>query len=795
MDDSRGRRIIECVGLGAASLLVLASQIAVTRVLSLKYAANQTFLVVSFAVLGLAVGAAIVAALARRWSAERLRDLPAIGMAVFALAMLAAVVTLHLNWPTGPQIVVVPLPYVGVGVCISALFARRAAQAGVYYACDLLGAATGAVIATPLLDVMSAPVVLMWCVPAGFVAALLFAPRPWRGRVQGAIGLGTVVGAALIAIGAPASLLGPVPIYPAPIKDMLNYIERGSERAAGAELAPRLERSRWSSFGRTDVVNDVAPSQRKMLFIDGAAGTAMFADPDTLNQNTMTELMRFGPRVALSLLPPERKRQALAIGAGGGRDVLACRLGGAGSVVAVELNHDLVDIVRESSAFNGGIYDADAPGVQVEVGEGRHYLRSSAASFDVIVLSIPVTKRGEGYGGFALSESYLFTVESIGEYLEHLNRGGLLVIVCHTEQEVGRLINTYLAHAARGGMEPVAAMRRVAVFGDGLITVVIGTPGVDPTYWMRLDATARAASLAQPQRRWYFTPELSARADSSGPLLDVAQGRSPQVIFERKSTSPFEPDYSAVTDDRPFFYFFTRSLPPLVSTVLGASGAALVVMLLWGVRYKPGGAASPAPAGAGERLLWRLSVAGLGAGFMLAEIPLIQRFVFLFGHPTLALGLLLGSLLLATGIGSFVSAMFIRGRLSWTWPFPVVLGLFLLFGFEPVQRELVAGATGEFGDALLRAVAMAAPLGVIMGVPFPMLLTAARKRGAEISIAAMWGVNGVAGVVGSAAAIAVAMLWGYSYAFMLAGACYVGTAVVVVALARLSGRATGAAAG
>jgi hypothetical protein len=276
--------------------------------------------------------------------------------------------------------------------------------------------------------------------------------------------------------------------------------------------------------------------------------------------------------------------------------------------------------------------------------------------------------------------------------------------------------------------------------------------------------------------------------------MAVARGDKEIVQFERTSTSSFEPDFSAVTDDRPFFYFFTRSLPPMLSTVLAASTVILVVMCGWGLVGGAGGLGrKPASVratndageivGAGETLLWRLGVMGLGAGFMLVEIPLIQRFVLWFGHPTLALGLLLGSLLLATGMGSFLSGIWIRGRLRMTWPFAVGIGIFLLAGFGALQRAVFAGATGEFGDALARALVMTVPMGLVLGVPFPMLLTAARARGESISIAMMWGVNGVASVLGSAGAISIAMMWGYSRAFAAGGVVYLLTGIVIWALA------------
>ena len=45
----------------------------------------------------------------------------------------------------------------------------------------------------------------------------------------------------------------------------------------------------------------------------------------------------------------------------------------------------------------------------------------------------------------------------------------------------------------------------------------------------------------------------------------------------------------------------------------------------------------------------------LGAGFMLIEVALLQRFVLLLGHPVYSLTVTLFSLLLGTGIGSLLS--------------------------------------------------------------------------------------------------------------------------------------------
>ncbi len=53
----------------------------------------------------------------------------------------------------------------------------------------------------------------------------------------------------------------------------------------------------------------------------------------------------------------------------------------------------------------------------------------------------------------------------------------------------------------------------------------------------------------------------------------------------------------------------------------------------------------------------------------------------------------------------------------------------------------------------------------------------------------MWGVNGVASVLGSAGAISIAMFWGYSRAFAAGGVVYLLTGIVIWALSQKKGHA------
>ena len=82
-------------------------------------------------------------------------------------------------------------------------------------------------------------------------------------------------------------------------------------------------------------------------------------------------------------------------------------------------------------------------------------------------------------------------------------------------------------------------------------------------------------------------------------------------------------------------------------TLMGIS-ALLVLLFILGPLVASG--ERPGPGWAA----WLVYFSALGAGFMLLEVALLQRFVLLLGHPVYSLTVTLFSLLLGTGLGSLI---------------------------------------------------------------------------------------------------------------------------------------------
>ncbi|MCD6406639.1 SAM-dependent methyltransferase, partial [Candidatus Aerophobetes bacterium] len=119
--------------------------------------------------------------------------------------------------------------------------------------------------------------------------------------------------------------------------------------------------------------------------------------------------------------------EILVVGAGGGSEVLNALYHGAKKVFAVEVNPQMIDIVNKDLAeFSGKIYSL--PQVKTVVKEARGYVETTHKKFDIIQISLLDSFAASSAGVYALSESYLYTVEALCRFVEHLTPGGFLCI-------------------------------------------------------------------------------------------------------------------------------------------------------------------------------------------------------------------------------------------------------------------------------------------------------------------------------------------------------------------------------
>jgi len=176
--------------------------------------------------------------------------------------------------------------------------------------------------------------------------------------------------------------------------------------------------------------------------------------------------------------------------------------------------------------------------------------------------------------------------------------------------------------------------------------------------------------------------------------------------------------------------------------------------------------------------------AAIGTGFMLVQIPLMQRFSVYLGHPTYSVAVILFSNILAAGVGSLLSDRIDLDRMGRGLALlPVGIAANLL-GWT-VALQSIIDATIQFDlpwrVAVVTGVVAAAALPLGMCFPIGLRLV---QRISDDAAPWLWGVNGAAGVLASVSAVGLSMWAGISVSLYLAAATYALLAVAVAGLQR-----------
>src|SRR5262249_15869540 len=145
----------------------------------------------------------------------------------------------------------------------------------------------------------------------------------------------------------------------------------------------------------------------------------------------------------------------------------------------------------------------------------------------------------------------------------------------------------------------------------------------------------------------------------------------------------------------------------------------------------------------------------IGAGYILIEVALIQKFVLFLGDPTKALTVVIFSMLLSSGLGSFWSA-----KMAARLPLALVGVAALVACVEEIISPLLANGVGlPVALKVIVTILLIAPAGFLMGMPFPLGLKQLEERYAS-SVRWAWSLNAASSVMGSAGAIMCAIYLG-----------------------------------
>jgi hypothetical protein len=165
---------------------------------------------------------------------------------------------------------------------------------------------------------------------------------------------------------------------------------------------------------------------------------------------------------------------------------------------------------------------------------------------------------------------------------------------------------------------------------------------------------------------------------------------------------------------------------------------------------------------------------------MFVEMVLIQNFILYFGQPVYAAAVVITSLLVLSGFGSYTSRYFTRTKKNIQLVFASIIVLLLLYSFllRPVLQQTIHVSLVVKGLIIFLLIA---PLAFCMGIPFPAGLSLV-ARSDEREVAWPWGINGCVSVISAVLATIISVEAGFVAVLLLAA---LGYCMPLIALRRL----------
>ena len=658
------------------------------------------------------------------------------------------------------------IPFFFAATAVGALFAAHQQNVSILYSANLFGSGIGGVLALLSLSFVMPEQALVIMASFSFPAALLLVPHRWiiRGLFLVLFYLGLVVH---WVVHPPISS---VSTYKTLSKVLLLPDAKVVYRRSGIASSVHIVTSSYlrNAPGLSLYYQDSVPVQPLLLVNGNYSGFI------PVGRESKLEVLDFTTQKLPYLF--ESGKKVLVVSGSSGMLVGHALHHGASSVVVFETNPDVIEALACWNPVNyPSIYKQGR--VHLVSSTARSFLAVNRDSFDLVVLP-SIGSFGGNSGLDALSENYSMTKEALHLFWNSLNHDGCLsvtVFMDYPPRAVLRTLDSFVQmlfdHGCLNVGNHLAAIRS----WNDVTFLVSKTPFSDRQMASMDDFCLEMGfqSLLPIQPK----DDTTVVHDSADSLL-VAMTEA-VLKRNRQEIDGYLFDISCLEDNRPYFSKYIKlsklssllkiypwhEIPYLEMGYVLLWSTVLVMLLLstlfilipvLGLR------------GYGGKTGVFFYFGSIGIGFMFLEIIMIQYFNHLFHQPLLSVTLVLGVLLMGSGMGSWFSsrlpsfgfyhrtvlmlltgiiicyAFFLPGLLKLFLSYPFVIKVFICF--------VVVGLPSFF-----------------MGMPFPLALGSFRIRNL---VPWAWGINGFFSVIATPVAFILAIECGFRMVLMVAGLFY-----------------------
>ena len=537
---------------------------------------------------------------------------------------------------------------------------------------------------------------------------------------------------------------------------------------------------------------DTLPTQLYWgLFIDGSGPIGIMGQLREDEKIYMDYLPMAAPYTMLS------EPDVMLVNLCGGINANVALYNGARSIDIVEPSPEMIRLLKKDpsiSNFTGGLLEANK--INVIRGEGRSHSANNEGSYDLIEISLVDSVGLTDSGGYAVHEDFKYTVEAFKEYFKGLKDGGVLSVTVwdrlNPPRNVPRLLNTIIRAMKEAGIEqPEKSLYSFGLLrSTSTILVKKGTftardlndlnnftkkCSFDLFYAPGTELTMRDLDILMSSYRFQY--DDSQLEDSSGKTFDekkietFTNADMYRTIIPRffageaeKIEKSYIFDIRPIMDSRPYYTGFLKmneisiyldqlrdiseewGYLLLFAMLIQACIFGLIVILI--------------PVIGRRKTLFKrrrgtigviFYYAGLGLGYMLIEIYLIQRLAVFLSNPTYSTSMVITVMLISSALGNITSGLFKRFRHFVVPAACALIGGGLLFYIFGLNSFLAIFHSSSMITRFLISALIIAPPAFFMGIPYPNGLDSLQETKPHL-LPWAWGMNGGLSLVGSALA-------------------------------------------
>lgn len=753
------KRIYASIFLIAFSTLLL--EITLTRIYSVIFFYNFAFMIISSALFGYGLSAVWIIIFY-----DKLKRIDLLKFSSLLLAISILILTIGLSYipasfsyfPILKRIVllfthyvILIMPFFFSGMFISTVFMRFTHYISKLYFFDLLGASIGAISMLILIKSIGAVGLLFLSIIFSLIASITTLQNKHNKYV-----LAIVIMILLI------FLPGAERFFTIkPHMSKIAYYNHLKNKM--------IIYNKWSSITKIDVVKT---KPMWIIWIDG--GTNISFIP-TASQNESLKLSYKD----ITSLPYKliKNPTTLIIGSGGGWEVKIAKELNAKKIIAVEMDSLIVDIVK--NIFKKDINNLfDQPNISLIANEGRNFLHSSNEKFDIIQQINNQTSIAIASGALNLSETYLLTKEALFLYWQHLNDNGMLSI---WKWGIERLFTSavFMLHEI-GLTNPHKHIFIIQQHNEYQKLFLLKKSPFSIKEITLIEDLCKNNSWEiifhpmYPYKNQFFSKLLTKRD-----IINLAKSTGLNLL--------------PATDNKPFFNHMIpiwqrhihnsitlpkdtiQKIENVSKTEQYSLGIVFIQSLLFSILFllMPLLKFKKEKANRKINKLVIFYFSGLGIGFILLEIVMMQKFVLFLGHPAYSISIILFSILISAGIGSYLSGIIIntigiKKHILFLFISLLSILLFYIFIIDFIIVQTIHSGIVLKGFITFFLVFL---LGLMLGMPFPTGLYLLSKE-LSYTIAWAWAINAYMTVLGSMLSIIIAISFGFLTVLICAFICY-----------------------